>query len=134
MLVRLPELQGEVDRLLEQAEHDISRLPSPPTSEPKVEMLRLISQFVRSVERLVTGTPGKDGLIQTLRKPQEEFKGNIRQTAPDFRPFERPRDVAALPLLPPPRFLSNEEPESEWQPLDATRAIFVEDVMETADE
>ena len=134
MLVRLPELQGEVDRLLEQAEHDISRLPSPPTSEPKVEMLRLISQFVRSVERLVTGTPGKDGLIQTLRKPREEFKGNIRQTAPDFRPFERPRDVAALPLLPPPRFLSNEEPESEWQPLDATRAIFVEDVMETADE
>jgi len=97
-------------------------------------MLRLISEFVRSVERLVAGSPGKDGLIQTLRKPREEFKGNIRQTAPDFRPFERPRDVAALPLLPPPRFLLNEEPESESQPLDATQAIFVEDVMETANE
>jgi hypothetical protein len=132
LLIRLPELQGEVDRLLEQAEHDISRLPSPPTSEPKLEMLRLISQFVRSVEHLVAGTPEKDGLIQTLRKSQEGFKGNIRQTAPDFRPFERPKSISALPLLPPPRFLSNEEPDSESQPLDATRALFVEDVMETA--
>lgn len=119
--------------MLEQAEHDISRLPSPPTSEPTEEVSELIRQFVRSVERVVAGTPKRDGLIQTLRKSRKEFLGSIRQTAPDFRPFERPRNGSALPLLPPPRFLSNEEPESESQPLDATQAIFVEDVMETAD-
>ena len=130
MLVRLPELQGEVDRLLEQAEHDISRLPIPPTSEPMEEMFKLVDLFVGSLQCLVDGTPEKDGLIQTLRKSQEVFKGDIRQTAPDFRPFERPRNGSTVPLLPPPRFLSNEEPESVSQPLDTTRAIFVEDVME----
>ena len=96
------------------------------------EMFRLTGLFVNSLKHLVNGTSESDGLIQTLRKPREEFKGNIRQTAPDFRPFERPKNVSAVPVLPPPRFLSNEEPESELQPLDATQAIFVEDVMERA--
>lgn len=133
MLVRLPELQGEVDRLLEQAEHDISRLPIPPTSEPMEEMFRLIDLFVGSLQCLVDGTPEKHGLIQTLRKPRERFKGDIRQTVPDFRPFERPKNGSAVPLLPPPHFLSNEESESVSQPPDATRAMFVEDVMKRAD-
>ena len=132
MLVRLPELQGEVDRLLEQAELEISRLPIQPTSEPMEEMFRLIGLFTGSLQHLVHGTPESDGLMQTLRKSREEFKGNIRQTAPDFRPFERPKNASAMPLLPPPRFLSNEEPESGLQPLDATQAIFVEDVMKRA--
>jgi hypothetical protein len=95
------------------------------------EMFRLIDLFVGSLQHLVDGTPEKDGLIQTLRKSQEGFKGDIRQTAPDFRPFERPRNGSAIPLLQPPHFLSNEEPESVSQPLDATRAMFVEDVMNT---
>ena len=96
------------------------------------EMFRLIGLFAGSLQDLVRGTPESDGLIQTLREPREEFKGNIRQTAPDFRPFERPKNGSAMPLLPPPHFLSNEEPESGSQPLDATQAIFVEDVMKRA--
>jgi hypothetical protein len=97
-----------------------------------VELLKLIGQFVRSVEQVVAGAPDDNGLIQTLRDPREEFKRKIRQTAPDFRPLERPNNVHDTPVLPEPRFLSTEEQESEWQPVHPSRAIFVEDVMNRA--
>jgi hypothetical protein len=125
-------LQGELDRLFEQTVHDISRLPNPPSAEPMAELLKLIGQFVRSVEQVVAGTPDDNGLIQALRGPREEFKRKIRQTAPDFRPLECPNNVHDTPVLPEPRFLSAEEQESEWQPVDASGAIFVEDVMNRA--
>jgi hypothetical protein len=98
------------------------------------EILKLIGQFIRSVEHVVAGTPGDGGLIQALREPREEFKKKIRQTAPDFRPLECPRAHVAqvMPVLPLPSFLSNEEPESEWQPVNGIRAIFVDDVMTRA--
>lgn len=105
------------------------------------EILKLIGTFVRSIEYLVAGTPNEDGLIQAFNEPRERFKKEVRQTAPDFRPLERPRSVSDsnwlaltspdLPL-PKPSFLSNEEPESEWQPDDDSRAIFVEEVMKKA--
>ena len=96
------------------------------------EILKLIGQFVRSVEQVVAGAPDDNGLIQALRAPREEFKTKIRQTAPDFRPLERPNNVDDTPILPEPRFLSTEEQESEWQPVDVSRAIFVGDVMDRA--
>ena len=129
MFGRLPELQGELDRLLEKLDSDISDLPNPPSSEPMVEIMQVIGVFVRSIEHIVAGSPDDDGLIQALRGPREKFKKEIRQTAPDFRPLERPRDINAALALPEPSFLSNEEVESEWQPIDAKRAIFVDDVM-----
>jgi hypothetical protein len=97
------------------------------------ELLKLIGLFVRSVEQVVTGAPDANGLMQALRGPREEFKKKIRQTAPDFRPLERPNNPnLAIPLLPEPRFLSSEEQESEWVPVESNRAIFVEDVMTRA--
>ena len=133
MFGRLPELQDELDRLLEQLNDDISDLPKPPTSEPVVEIMKLIGAFVRSIEHIVVGSPDDDGLIQALRGPREKFKREVRQTAPDFRPLERPKDINNALVLPEPRFLSNEEVESEWQPVDASRAIFVNDVMTRVD-
>jgi hypothetical protein len=136
---RLPELQGELDRLLEQTNHDISRLPNPPSPEPLAEIMRLIGAFVRDIEHLVTGSPDNNGLIQSLRGPRNEFKKEIRQTAPDFRPFEHPRNANpngsrgfTSSVLPEPRFLSHEEPESEWHPVNDDRAIFIDDVMKRA--
>jgi hypothetical protein len=128
---RLPELQGELDRLLEQVDEDISRLPGPPSSEPMVEIMKRIGDFVRSIEHIVAGAPDDDGLIQALLRPREQFKRGIRQTAPDFLPLEKPRDVNAAPVLPQPDFLSNEETESEWQ-LNDTGRIFVDEVMNRA--
>jgi hypothetical protein len=131
---RLPELQGELDRLLEQVNNDILGLPDPPSSEPMVEIMKRIGTFVRSIEQIVAGAPDEDGLIQALHEPQEQFKERIRQTAPDFRPFEQPRDVSAAPVLPHPDFLSNEEAESEWQSNGAAagQIIFIDDVMDRA--
>jgi hypothetical protein len=126
-------LQEELEKLLKQTNGDISSLPKPPSSEPMEEILKLIGQFIRSVENVVIGAPDDDGLIQALCGPQEVFKKEIRQTAPDFRPFERPDDVQAMPVLPSPSFLSSEESEPEWQPVDAAQVLFVEDVMKRAD-
>ena len=107
-------------------------LPDPPSSEPMVEIMKRIGDFVRSIEHIVAGSSDENGLMQALLKPQERFKREIRQTAPDFRPLERPRDVNAAPVLPQPRFLLNEEKESEWQSIDTGRIIFVDDVMNRA--
>lgn len=111
---------------------DISSLPDPPSSDPTVEIMKRISDFVRSIEHIVAGAPDENGFIQALLRPREEFKREIRHTAPDFRPFERPKDVSAAPVLPQPRFLANEEAESEWQPNDASQIIFVDEVMNRA--
>ena len=129
---RLPELQDELDKLLIQVNDDISILPNPPSPEPVVEIMKLIGAFVRSIEQIVAGFPNDNGLIQALRGPREQFKKDIRRTAPDFRPLERPKGADTAPVLPEPPFLSNEEAESERQPIDANQAIFVDDVMKMA--
>ncbi|KAH9965472.1 P-loop containing nucleoside triphosphate hydrolase protein [Russula dissimulans] len=127
---RLPELELEVNKQLEHTRHEISRLPSPPSSEPVGEMLRLIGLFVRSLERLIEGTPDEDGLIQALRGPQTDFKKAIRQTALDFRPHPRPVLFAKPTVLPKPDFLPDEEIEDRSN--DPNRAIYIEDVMSKA--
>ena len=99
------------------------------------ELLKLIGQFVRSVEQVVDGEPDANGLIQALREPQAEFRKKIRQSAPDFCPLERPENpnnTLAMPLLLEPSFLSSEEQESDWQHIDPTRTIYIDDVMERA--
>jgi hypothetical protein len=137
LVTRLPELQEEVDRLLEQTDNDISRLPNMPSAdaEPMGELLRLIGLFVRALEQVVTGTPDADGLIQALRGPQQEFMNRIRRTAPDFRPLERSGHTNGIPAMPgflEPDFLSSEEQESQWQQVEPSRIIYIEDVMERA--
>lgn len=129
---RLPELQEELDRLLEQVNDDISGLPDPPSSEPMVEIMKRIGIFVRSIEHIVVGAPDENGLIQALLRPREQFKREIRQTAPAFLPLEQSRNVDDAQVLPQPQFLSNEESESEWQLNDAGRIIFVDEVMNRA--
>ncbi len=130
-------MEEELEKLLDRTTHDLSRLPSPPSSEPVGEILRLIGSFARSIEYLVEGTPDDNGLIQSLREPRRSFKKAIRQTAPDFRPLARPKKSErslkwpAIPEAPPPIFLKDEE--EEWQDqTSSSDAIFIEDVMKRA--
>jgi hypothetical protein len=137
LVTRLPELQEEVDRLLEQTDNDISRLPIMPSAdaEPMGELLRLIGLFVRALEQVVAGTPDADGLIQAIRGPQQDFMKKIRQTAPDFRPLKGSSHSNGIPAMPgflEPDFLSSEEQESQWQHVEPSRIIYIEDVMERA--
>jgi hypothetical protein len=97
------------------------------------EILNLIGAFVHSVEHTVRGAPDENGLIQALRcEPRDQFKRAIRQTAPDFRPFKRPKDVTTVKAPPPIEFLANEESEWNHEHSDPKRAIFVEDVVKRA--
>lgn len=111
---------------------DISTLPDPPSSEPMVEIMKRIGDFVRSIEHIVAGSPDENGLIQALHEPREQFKREIRQTAPNFRPLEQPKGLNLASVLPQPSFLSNEESESEWQQINAGRAIYIDEVMNRA--
>jgi len=122
-------LQDEVDRLLTETRHDLSKLPNPPSSEPVSEILKLIGTFVLSIKDLVEGIPDENGLIQKLRGPREEFKKAIRYTAPYFLPLERSQAVDIAPI--PPPFLSDEE-EWEEEPCDSSSPIFINDVLESA--
>ncbi|KAH9175022.1 P-loop containing nucleoside triphosphate hydrolase protein [Lactarius sanguifluus] len=127
---RLPELQEELDRLLAQTQQDISQLPNPPSSEPNLELSKLIGAFIQSIKALVDGIPDENGLIQKLRGPRDDFKKAIRQTAPNFLPLERSQ--AADTTLVPPSFLSSEEEEWEEEPCDVGSPIYIEDVLEKA--
>lgn len=45
-----------------------------------------MTDFTRDVERQGEGIPGREGLLQQMRLPQEEFRVAIRTTAPCFIP------------------------------------------------
>lgn len=94
--------------------------------------MRLISSFVRSIERLIEGVPDEDGLIQALREPHMEFKKAIRKTAPDFRPLSHPTSSETPTVPSPPKFLVDEDTEWQDQPDDDSGAIYVDEVMRKA--
>jgi len=127
---RLPELEEELDKRLQRTIHDLSRLPNPPSAEPVGEMMRLISSFVRAIERVVDGAPDDNGLMQALRRPHVEFKRAIRHTAPDFRPLDHPtkREQSTIPFT--PQFLVDEE--TDWLDQRTSTPIYIDDVMRRA--
>jgi len=46
--------------------------------------------FLSAVGKHVEGTPGRDGLHQSIRKSFVDFTAAIRASAPDFRPYSSP--------------------------------------------
>jgi hypothetical protein len=122
---------------------ELRDLPPPPSSGPLREILRLITDFTRAVEKQVEGVPGSEGLLQKIRPQQKEFRTAIRTTAPCFVPKyrqaqEEPREVVSQSgssedwepyqrLL----FLEGEEDYEEIG-LDDGKEIFIDDVLETA--
>ncbi|KAI0295243.1 P-loop containing nucleoside triphosphate hydrolase protein [Russula brevipes] len=124
---RLPELEEELDKLLERTRIELAQLPSPPSSEPVGEMLQLIGSFVRSIECLVDGTLDEDDLMHVLRGARRDFKKAIHRTKPHFQPFDRPNLMKPV-VLPPPSFLEDEEME----PSGPGTPIYIQDVMKKA--
>jgi hypothetical protein len=94
--------------------------------------MNLINTFVRSIEQLVEGVPDANGLLQTLRRPRDEFKKAIRHTAPCFLPRESFLFLEAPSTVPPFSFLSSEETWEE-EPCDASSPIFIDAVLQKAD-
>jgi hypothetical protein len=82
----LPHIERELNKLLERTNDDLEDLPPPPSSAPMREVFRLITEFTRAVERQGEGIPGREGLLQQIRSPQEKFRVAIRKTAPFLVP------------------------------------------------
>jgi hypothetical protein len=129
---------------------EIRDLPLPPSSEPLREILRLITDLTRAVEKQVEGVPGREGLLQRIRPQQEEFRTAIRTTAPCFVPKFRDPEADSAHSEEGPREMSTQSGSSEdWEPyrrlpflegeedyeeigLCDEQEIFIDDVLETA--
>ncbi|KAJ7731654.1 P-loop containing nucleoside triphosphate hydrolase protein [Mycena metata] len=114
---RLPQIQLELETALQQTRASIQRLPKPPSDDAILEVTTLVHSFIRELDQMIEGVPHADGLIQTIRPAQEEFRRNIRRTAPDFRPFESGQNKGKTQrVFPDPGFLRDEEGHEHWFP------------------
>ncbi|KIJ13510.1 hypothetical protein PAXINDRAFT_80937 [Paxillus involutus ATCC 200175] len=103
---RLPEIQKELMDALQNTEAELRALPRAPSNDPVGEVLHVLSSFTRDLSRRLEGTPDKNGLLQTIRPYQQAFKRTIRETAPNFVPWEERQRARQLPKA---DFLANEE-------------------------
>ncbi|KAG6327681.1 hypothetical protein ID866_11408, partial [Astraeus odoratus] len=104
---RLPEIQKDLYKTLQQTEKEISDLPPDPSSNPLGEVLKVIDEFKKELSERIEGTPGEDGILQNIRPHTDKFRRRIRATAPKFVPWER-NNAHRYPSL-QATFLSNEE-------------------------
>ncbi|KAH9965455.1 P-loop containing nucleoside triphosphate hydrolase protein [Russula dissimulans] len=127
---RLPHIEQELNKLLEKTNNELEDLPPPPSSAPMREIFRLITEFTRAVERQGKGIPGREGLLQQIRSPQDNFRVAIRKTAPFFVPQFRKKPILGTHIRPP--FLVGEEHYDDTG-LNDVKSIFIDDVLETAE-
>ncbi|TFY61378.1 hypothetical protein EVJ58_g4548 [Rhodofomes roseus] len=124
---RLPDIQKTIQEMLRMTEIQLGELPKEASKDPVGEVYNLIGKFSSALTQYVEGTPGADGLLQTIRPKQQDFKDAIRKTAPDFRPFEQGDNGSGLTV---PEFLSNEE--KPCLPEGDDHAVYINEVMDLA--
>ena len=85
----LPELLNEVDANLDSCKKELTQLPVCFSGDPIGEVWRLLADFKRDVNDLVTGRPddGNTGLIQRIRQSRQSFRESIFQGAPRFKAY-----------------------------------------------
>jgi hypothetical protein len=86
-------MQDQVKANLRTTIAEISNLPKPPPIDPMTHLLDLLRIFADNFQRAVEGGPNEECLIQDISKVFEEFRINIKSTAPNFRPFPDPGSV-----------------------------------------
>lgn len=128
-LTRLPKIQEELMNAIQETDTKLRALPKAPSSDPIGEVLQVLRNFVRDLDRRVEGTPEEDGLLQTIRPHQETFKFAIRRTAPQFVPWGK----TSWKELPEPTFLANEDGDNDAEESPANQnKIYVDEVLERA--
>lgn len=108
----------------------LGQLPTAPSDDAFGEVSDTLAAFARKFGQFLKGTPGVDGLLQSIRHARTEFKRAVRATAPDFRACERSEVGMLSGKATTLDFLKGEEKESI--PANGERAIYIEDVMERA--
>ncbi|KAJ7494128.1 P-loop containing nucleoside triphosphate hydrolase protein [Mycena latifolia] len=129
---RLPQLQIELENTIQKTRTGLQQLPKPPSSDPMSEIASLLHDFVGALHTLIEGVPSADGLLQVIRPVQEQFRRDIRNTAPDFWPFETGLREGGYDPFPDPSFLSNEDGSGphDHQVQPERVPIFINEVME----
>lgn len=137
---RLPEIHKELYNILHKTRDEMRKLGKAPSSDPVGEVWSVVGQFSSQLSRRLEGTPDEDGVLQSIRPHQEEFKRAVRATAPNFIPWEK-GDTRKLPVA---EFLANEEDEPQEpevmvppilvprSPIPESEEIYIEDVLNHA--
>lgn len=116
-------------------EGELHELPNEPSKDPIGEVFNVISRFSSALAGYVEGTPGKDGLLQSIRPEQKMFWRELRKTAPDFGPYNKPDTADIIQRrngLTKPGFLSNEQEVD--MPAGDDEAIYINEVMASAEQ
>jgi hypothetical protein len=100
----------------------LAQLPEP-TRNHVAKASKMIGDFLNTVEKHLEGTPGRDGLHQSIRQSFHEFTVAIRASAPDFRPYSSSAKASnSSVILPYPKVAMNNN-----------RIIYLDEVKELAD-
>lgn len=140
---RLPEIQEELQNMLDATEKQLQGLPKPPSGEPFGEINGMMHKFATDLQSRMFGVANKDGregLLQQIHPVHEEFRKAIRNTAPDFRPYEhRERRGKTFEK---PDFLAHEEDDGDGDVLSGSestdsgdsesRIIYIDQVLQYA--
>ncbi|KXN93011.1 Interferon-induced GTP-binding protein Mx [Leucoagaricus sp. SymC.cos] len=89
---RMPEIQQEIEQLILKTRRQIGLLPKPPPQNSLNEVAKLIKDFDADLRRHIGGVPYKEGIVQQIRVPCKQFRRAVRDSAPEFRPFDRSAD------------------------------------------
>ncbi len=103
----MPVIQDELQKALRRTEDALAALPKEPSADAFSEVMALLYTFTTDVSHHVGGVPNEDGLLQSIRPHQMQFRKAIRSTAPQFVPLER--HVARDFKMTRPKFLDQEE-------------------------
>ncbi|KAK7471940.1 hypothetical protein VKT23_000046 [Stygiomarasmius scandens] len=114
---RLPEIHKELDLSMKKTRAELSKLPKAPSRDPLSEITTLIFGFTADLQKHLDGVPERNGLIQAIRPAQVAFRKKIRNTAPEFKPFEATQ--AKTYTLSKPDFLKNEDEADDDVPDDS---------------
>ncbi|TFK21930.1 hypothetical protein FA15DRAFT_644882 [Coprinopsis marcescibilis] len=140
---RLPKLHEELHASISKVRDQINALPRAPSSNPFSEIINLLNTFAIDLRRrVVEGIPDSDGLLQCIRPEQMKFRRAIRETAPEFRPYEK--QYAGQRAFVQPTFLGQEEevdlgdqlspPEDPIEEHSPESIIYVDQVLTRAHE
>jgi hypothetical protein len=133
----LPQIQTELENTIQKTRAGLQKLPKPPSSDPVGEIASLLHQFIGDLDNVLEGVSYSDGLLQAIRPAQERFRREIRDTAPDFQPFEEGEANSGSEFeKAEPAFLVNEDGPTFNIPMaelgSATSLIFIDGVLERA--
>ena len=85
----LPRIQEQIESLLELTREQYSKLPPEPSDDPVNELLLMLSEFQKDVDSEIKGTTFGNGLLQKILCHLDDFRFELRGTAPRFIPFEK---------------------------------------------